>query len=577
MKSYFFSIFIILACFCTATAQQSVNLLNTQNTIQFREKLQLNTDRQLYIAGENVYLKVYKQNARNLFADSTSKVIYVELLNAQNNAVEQLILYTNHWTAHNYIKLPDTLSTGNYLLRAYTHWMKNFSPDLFGYQTIAVLNPFKAVSHHTANIASTSDTKAQAQIIQNQLVAPQIIGLQPTYRKREKISFDIDFQSDENETSNFSVAVYKSCFADKAKQSYFDMNTFTENPFLEQDVLQLPELEGHIVSGYVSDSLGKRLADSMFIFSVVGKAAQCSFRKTDSEGKFHFVIHEYGQKEIVIQPLNYTSNRYYVELEQPFATVFGSYHSAPFAPDTALLSEINKGIVNMQIQLNYSDVNNCQPIKTEDRWSKPSFYGAAETSIEMGEYIDLNSVQEIIKEIVPLVKSRNSKDGVSFKMLNKLTETFFENGPYILVDGVPVFVADEVVKIPAADMERIELTELNYLVGNIVLEGILHFITKKGDMSSFNFPLHIFRQAYSAYNQDIEFRFPEYDTETERNSRIPDRRNTLFWNPDGKAGINQKVPIRFYTSDETGSYTIVIEGITSKGKTMYKTANFEVE
>jgi hypothetical protein len=53
-----------------------------------------------------------------------------------------------------------------------------------------------------------------------------------------------------------------------------------------------------------------------------------------------------------------------------------------------------------------------------------------------------------------------------------------------------------------------------------------------------------------------------------KNRRIPDFRNTLYWNPSVKPDKEGKVSVEFWTSDITSVYEINIQGITKDGKTI---------
>jgi hypothetical protein len=51
-----------------------------------------------------------------------------------------------------------------------------------------------------------------------------------------------------------------------------------------------------------------------------------------------------------------------------------------------------------------------------------------------------------------------------------------------------------------------------------------------------------------------------------KNSHEPDFRNTLYWNPSVKPGIDGKAKIEFWTSDIAGDYEINVQGIAPEGK-----------
>lgn len=105
-----------------------------------REEVYVHTDRDEYIAGEPVWFNAYLFNRLSLGLYEESSVIYVELLNSLNLPVIQKKIRIEKGSGAGIISLPDTLSTGKYLLRAYTNWMKNFLPDNCFMKEISVYN-----------------------------------------------------------------------------------------------------------------------------------------------------------------------------------------------------------------------------------------------------------------------------------------------------------------------------------------------------------------------------------------------------------------------------------------------------
>ena len=68
------------------------------------------------------------------------------------------------------------------------------------------------------------------------------------------------------------------------------------------------------------------------------------------------------------------------------------------------------------------------------------------------------------------------------------------------------------------------------------------------------------------YTQDVQFYNPKYETPEEKQESTPDLRSTIYWNPFVTIGADGKQEIEFYTSDNPGSYHIVIEGISADGR-----------
>jgi hypothetical protein len=51
-----------------------------------------------------------------------------------------------------------------------------------------------------------------------------------------------------------------------------------------------------------------------------------------------------------------------------------------------------------------------------------------------------------------------------------------------------------------------------------------------------------------------------------KENRIPDYRNTLYWNPSVKSGSDGKARIEFWSSDNKSDYIINIQGINQEGE-----------
>jgi uncharacterized protein YfaS (alpha-2-macroglobulin family) len=99
-----------------------------QATLQ--EKIYLHSDRSFYLAGEICWFKLYDVDASFNKPLEMSKVAYVELLNDKNKPVLQAKIALDEGFGNGSFQLPADLESGKYKIRAYTNWMKNFSPNL---------------------------------------------------------------------------------------------------------------------------------------------------------------------------------------------------------------------------------------------------------------------------------------------------------------------------------------------------------------------------------------------------------------------------------------------------------------
>ncbi len=106
-----------------------------------QQKVYLHTDKNTYIAGENIWVKAYVVNASDFSHDSISKEVYVDLIDYSNKQIHTEILRNKGGLAEGYFTLSDTLPEGNYQIRGYTNWMRNFDEGYFFSKTISFKNP----------------------------------------------------------------------------------------------------------------------------------------------------------------------------------------------------------------------------------------------------------------------------------------------------------------------------------------------------------------------------------------------------------------------------------------------------
>lgn len=110
------------------------------NKYNLQEKIYVHTDRSFYLCGEVLWFKAYLTNAANNQPFSLSKVVYVELLNNLHQPVLQGKIAMENGVGNGSFYLPFSVTSGNYVLRAYTNWMKNFSQDYFFEKNISIIN-----------------------------------------------------------------------------------------------------------------------------------------------------------------------------------------------------------------------------------------------------------------------------------------------------------------------------------------------------------------------------------------------------------------------------------------------------
>lgn len=107
--------------------------------------------------------------------------------------------------------------------------------------------------------------------------------------------------------------------------------------------------------------------------------------------------------------------------------------------------------------------------------------------------------------------------------------------------------------------------------------GIASCSTYKGDLTGFEPDAHALLQEYEGLQGQREFYAPRYDTPAAAQSRQPDFRNVLYWNPAVRTQPGANSTLTFYTSDQAGKYRVVVQGLTDDGRTGSTSFTFDVK
>ncbi len=104
------------------------------------QKVYLHLDKPAYMAGDEIWFKAYAVEASTHLPDSSSGVLYVELLTDKGKMLSFEKIRLLRGIGNGYLKLEENLPTSTYQLRAYTRWMQNGKPDFFYSRLISVTN-----------------------------------------------------------------------------------------------------------------------------------------------------------------------------------------------------------------------------------------------------------------------------------------------------------------------------------------------------------------------------------------------------------------------------------------------------
>lgn len=137
---------VVMAFLCTTTFAHAQDSLLTKfkrfRNTSYQEKVFLHTDRQFYVTGETLWFKALLVDGTFHKSGNTSKVLYVDIISKENESLVQQKISLDSGRGSGALFIPASISSGTYLLRAYTAWMKNFNEGFFFQKRITIVNAF---------------------------------------------------------------------------------------------------------------------------------------------------------------------------------------------------------------------------------------------------------------------------------------------------------------------------------------------------------------------------------------------------------------------------------------------------
>ncbi len=130
--------------------QEVQNSFNLYKQSALQEKIFVHTDKNTYLPGEIVWFKVFCVDGNDHKPLNLSKVVYVEILDNNQSPVTQAKIAIKNGIGDGSLYVPVSIANGKYKFRAYTSWMKNFSPDYYFEKVITLVNPLRSPDSNPA-------------------------------------------------------------------------------------------------------------------------------------------------------------------------------------------------------------------------------------------------------------------------------------------------------------------------------------------------------------------------------------------------------------------------------------------
>jgi len=559
------------------TASISDEQMDWKNFAMLREKVYLHTDRDYYYPRESIWFKAYMGYSLPMLRDTLSRTLYVELISPERKAVDTKVYRIEKGVSSGDIKLPDSLPSGQYYLRAYTNWMRNYGDSAFFVKPVPVLS-------WNQNIEPVLKESTESSHIS--------IGLnQTSFGARQKVDVSVHVMNDQGSPAkgNLSVSVTDVVSAVPlqtqtitAPRSLRIYDIGEKNKYFDNISYYMER--GISFHGKVLDSKGEATACQLEI--VQGNMDNLISMETDEHGEFTVTgLNFMDSLVFAFKPMNKKGkllNR--VDLfprEVPPFKVDVTPLVLKYRNEDALQriqnsyrADDNVVMLN-EVEVKSSSLADNAPGQTLRIYGNPDYVIKGENIVPTASSNFLVGLQGK----VPGLQVIESDNGfgirtVSVKIRGGTSSMAGDTSPLFLVDGVPFPDAQSISAINPAMVDRVEVvTRASPQFGSRGSNGVIAIYTKSG-FSKESIKNYL-SQKIKGYDRTRTFSAPDYSKE--KDAENADFRTTVFWSPELITDDKGNASFSFYTADLATRYRIVVEGITEDGRPVRAVSYITVE
>jgi hypothetical protein len=531
------------------------------------ERIYVQTDKHLYLAGETVLMKLFTTDAAQIPMDF-SKIAYIELFN-ESAANMQIMVEISGGIGTGQMQLSADFPTGYYRLIAYTQMMRNEGIEVFFEKEIAILNTF--LSDYNLSEQENQNTNFQTQTFSDGLSLQSDRTVYTTRQNGELIISNLP----EN-VHTLSATITTAELIDN-KQNNRDLYN---NIFAKQSTTfsgdYLPEYEGHIITGQIiSNNPTEEFSETKGISTISLPSGGLRFfvGENTGENSVRFItpiVHSANQ--IATSVLN-ADDKFRVDIISPFVNQYPQQLLPVLHIDSTNYDQILQRSVALQLTHYFSDNTN----DTHDV-VEPFIKQSPTNSYPLDEYTRFATMREVFVEIVQVARFRSSGGKRRMETLINMSGTYvWSQFVLVLLDGVPITEHQIVFDYDPTTIKQIDVYSGQFVFGGNYFEGIVELTTYRRLFQNLTLPPSTQVLTYQEIQPPYRQTFIDYSTDLKRANRIPDSRHTLLWKPDIKPIGKTDIKIPFSTSDLKGNFEAHVEGVTTDGQFIFGTFLFSVQ
>ena len=526
---------------------------------QAQERVYVSTDKECYLAGEDMWLSVYCIDGETGGYSQLSKVAYIEFYNMEGMA-SAIKVPLKEGRGCGRLQIPLGFATGNYSIVAYTGRYGGNSIGEFNGKVVTVFNTLS--SHRVKNGVE---------------VVPEDGSLYGEGKVKERTNWlSLDVRTADAQEgvvpvvirnlsgigASVSVSVYHiDPLVEMIGEYGYDKTSLLSRKG-EFEVAGGVDYAGEVIRVRIG---GEDVKEKGVYMSAMGNTDDIYIGNTNDKGEVVFYTSNiYGTRDLVFEVEGDTSKVYTVEILHDKVE-----HKSVQPPVLKISSKMRDALeqrsMDMQIAKRFEadTLFNVMPMREN------SFIGTVRPRVyRLDEYTRFPLMDEVIREYVKDLRVR--KEG-SETVMRLLWGT--KARALVLLDGVPVTDHSVVVALDPHLVKEIELYPRRYVLNNRIYDGVVKFNTYKGDMGGVKFAKNV-----SIVNhRGVQYPLAFTGSQLADMGNYPNFNNTVFWNPIVEIAPEGTFSFNCVKPQYKGKFKMVIEGIDSNGEAVYASTVFTIE
>lgn len=558
---------ILTLLFCLLSA----SLLCVPGAERLRERVYLSTDRDVYVAGDAVWLSAWCVDAGSGRLSGFSKTAYVEIHSA-DKLVQTAKIALDGGRGAGRLFLPTTLPTGNYRLFAYTRLgasEEGFDP-LTGARTLSVFNTFsteraeggvevvrQAPQPHSVPTAGALSVQAA------DASAAGSARIRLTNNGTEPVRFSLSVRHDDGIPA-----------PDGAHIADFVRGTRSLPAPRGFDGSVIPEYEGEIIHARVTgtDAAGLRAVEGKYAFiSSPGSGENIYTESVGSDGTaLFFTSNIFGDREMFLEIQDVDrDNICHLELVSPFLDLpAGELPPLPLYEGWSRALELRS--LGMQLEKNFDadTLYTALPAKVHRIFDEREC-----STYILDDYTRFPLMEELFIEFIPELRIRrvNGKRELQVHISDHLGNySFLNSASLVLLDGIPVLDQEKIFAYDPLLVHHIDIYPDSFFLGIRSFTGVVNFVTYKGTLPSMQFEDNVRVVDFPGCSLPLAY------TCAGVGGDYPDYRQTLYWHPLLTLAPGESATVECKTPAYSGRFEVFAEGLSEAGEAVCARATLDV-